>query len=134
MGKTFIERRRHRRAIYSLQEGLIGSFIAPGADGGTVLAPILNLSAGGIGFALVRGHENGIRPGDRLVLQELRIQTESCRRSLEINSDLSLVVRWILNAEFLDHVGFGCEFIDPTDQQQNRIRDFLEAVYPDRLG
>ena len=119
------ERRVHKRVYFSIEDGVVGEFTVKEAENSvSFVAPILNLSVGGIHFTLEKGQGRDIRIGDVLNLIQIKD-----RRKLVIVFDIVLEVRWVLNHEELDYVGYGCEFKNVPQEVKTRVSQFVEYVF-----
>lgn len=124
-----IERRRYPRSFFSEEERVIGSFILLNDEPAGEKAVILNLSRGGIGFSLSKSKKMEIRKGARLLLYQIQARDSKTK----IQTDLTLEIIWVLDHDYLDHVGFGCEFKNPQIEAIQNLVNFLNNVFPGRL-
>ncbi len=124
MANEDVDRRKHRRAYFSINDNVIGNFILYGKKEIAFSAPILNLSRGGLHFTLYKNQ--GILPmaGDRLRL--VKIEGEA---ALDFEFNIEVGVKWILGHESLAHIGCGCEFIHISKPVLDRISEFIDSKY-----
>ena len=133
MKTDFKERRKYKRALFSIDQGLVGQFaVSKGspAQMQPLMAPILDISKGGIGFVLDHGNGGDINIDDRLTLSQLAIRVEGHERVLAIRPDLSMTVRGKIAADFLSHVGIGCDFSGVSIDIWEQIKEFIKTTYP----
>ena len=133
MKTGFKERRKYKRALFSIDQGLAGQFALSGKEieaSKPLVAPILDISEGGVGFVLdpIYGEKIGI--DDKLVLTQLSICVGDQKRVLSLKSHLPMTVRGKITADFLSHVGVGCDFTKITSDLWSEIKDFIEKIYP----
>lgn len=129
----FKERRKYKRALFSIAQGLVGQFAMGGGDlksSRPLMAPILDISQGGIGFVLDPNNGENIAVDDQLLLTRLSICVGSHERVLEIQPDLPMTVRGKIAADFLSHVGVGCDFTRITSEAWDEIKAFITKTYP----
>ncbi len=83
---------------------------------------ILNLSEGGVFFTAASNEErlNKLDKGGRLILVKISGTTPG----LNIQHT-EMEVRWTIYDKFLDHIGFGCEFVDIAEQTRRQIVGFV---------
>jgi hypothetical protein len=119
-----VDRRKHRRAYFSIGDNIIGNFILYRETETGFNAPILNLSSGGLHFTLSKNQ--GIFPLNGARLRLVKIEGEAAL-DFEFNSELE--VKWILGHESLPHIGCGCEFIYMSKPGLDRISEFIDSKY-----
>jgi c-di-GMP-binding flagellar brake protein YcgR len=133
MKTEFKERRKYKRALFSIDQGLAGQFALSSEAveaSKPLVAPILDISEGGVGFLLDPSYGEKIRIDDKLVLTQLSICVGNHESFLDLKSDLPLTVRGKITADFLTHVGVGCDFAKITSDVWNEIKGFIEKTYP----
>ena len=72
MNKKASERRKHKRLLFTIEDGIIGIFSPPGSDKNKITASVMNISEGGIQLTFKSILSNIIKEGDRLLLTEIR--------------------------------------------------------------
>lgn len=117
-------RRKHQRAIFSIDDDIKGVFTVPGSEKKAFTAHILNISEGGIQITLDRKDEKKLSMGEFVVL--LQIKGPDPLKYL-VNIDAQ--VKWILSHEILEHIGAGCEFKNISKSSCEQIAAFVEAWY-----
>jgi c-di-GMP-binding flagellar brake protein YcgR len=114
------EKRRFKRAVFSIEDGIIGVFSSNDFTNDSIAASIMNISAGGLQFILPRGAYPEIGTGDRLILREIKGTTD-----LKFISNVELEVKWIMDHQIFEHVGIGCEFLNTPDAIRDQIDQFV---------
>jgi c-di-GMP-binding flagellar brake protein YcgR len=85
-------------------------------------AGILNLSAGGLQFVLKRDDNKEIRVGERLLLKKIKGDK---KLTFLINMDLE--IKWILDIQYLEHMGVGCAFHNISGGVREKIGQFVDS-------
>jgi hypothetical protein len=119
-----VDRRKHRRAYFSIEDNILGIFILYGETDVAFRAPILNLCRGGLHFTLKKGQGIAPKAGDRLRLVKIK---GDAALDFEFNTEVG--IKWILGHESLPHIGCGCEFISMSKPSLNRISQFIDSKY-----
>ncbi|MBN1141814.1 MAG: PilZ domain-containing protein [Deltaproteobacteria bacterium] len=114
------DRRRFKRIFFPEQSKVQAFFSYQGNGSHLMSATVLNLSETGIGLTVRKKTSNGILAGDKLVLKEI-----SSLPQLFALRDIISEIRWVLNHDFLDHIGFGCEFLNAPAAVKTQIRRFI---------
>ena len=134
MKPEFKERRKYRRVLFSIDQGLSGQIRSRGSkDSNPLDAPILDISEGGIGFVLDPIHEKEIKIYDQLKLTQLTICVDDQKRVLPLEVYQAMTVRAKIKADFLSHIGVGCDFMDITSDTWGKIKDFIIKTYPNSI-
>ena len=116
------EHRIFRRAIFNLEDNIIGIISIPGVHEKALSTNILNLSEGGIQFTIAKGNAKQIRSGDRLVLLQIKAPA-----TLKFLMNIDAEIKWILTDDIFDHAGAGCQFINISPTSREQIAGFVEA-------
>jgi len=122
------ERRKFKRILFTIEDGIIGTLVLPGKDGEKVSAEVINISEGGICLTFKPILNQKIKEGDRLLLTEIK---SSKSKQLIINVDTE--IKWISEGELSDKIGTGCEFIEPFSEKKDRINEFVEYWYLQKI-
>jgi c-di-GMP-binding flagellar brake protein YcgR len=130
MKTEFKERRKYKRALFSIDQGLAGQFALSNE---ALVAPILDISEGGIGFLLDPSYSEKISIDDKLVLTQLSICVGNRESILDLKADLAMRVRGKITADFLTHVGVGCDFTKISSDIWCDIKGFIERTYPNSI-
>lgn len=118
------ERREFKRALFSIEDGVVGILSVPELQKKPITAYLLNLSVGGMYFTLRTDERNKIKKGDHLVLVQIKGST-----SLKFLVNIDAEIRWILNYENFEHVGIGCQFLNIPDSSRDQIGKFVDSWY-----
>ena len=116
------EKRRFKRAVFSIEDGIIGVFSSDDFTNDSMAASIMILSAGGLQFILPRDTSPEIGAGDRLILREIKGTT-----GLRFVSNLELEVKWVMDLQIFEHIGIGCEFLNASDAIMDQIDRFVDS-------
>ena len=119
------EKRGSKRILFSLEENVVGvfSFLSNNKEFISFTASILNLSAGGLQFVLRKDDDNGIRVEDRLLLKKIKGNGK-----LVFCANMELEIRWILDIQYLEHIGVGCGFENISGTMREKIGQFVDSV------
>jgi len=123
-----IERRKYKRVIFTIEDGIIGSFSPPGEQDQTVDAQVMNISEGGVQLRFKPILNNKIKVGDRLLLTDIKGEGSE---QIVVNVDAE--VMWVSDDKFTNDIGIGLEFGDLFDQSES-LNEFVEFWYLQRIG
>jgi len=123
-----IEKRIHKRVLFTPEDGIIGEFDLPGNAEENFTANIINMSQGGLHFTFPKYLSNSIKKGDRLILTNIK---DNKSNELMVNVDTE--VRWISVDKLSKNIGVGSEFLDLKDVQSNKIKEYLDLWYLQRI-
>jgi c-di-GMP-binding flagellar brake protein YcgR len=126
--KTVKERRKYKRVLFTVEDGIVGIFNPPGSDEGPVEATILDMSQGGVKLIFKPVLKNRIMEGDRLVLSEIRGSSSS-----QVIVNIDTEVKWITEDELSESIGLGVEFLNVLDNEKQQIDEFAEFWYLQKL-
>jgi c-di-GMP-binding flagellar brake protein YcgR len=118
---AFLEKRKFQRAYFSSTDDVTGHIIIPGRTPPPLIGNITDLSIGGLYLVLKRDKARQIEVADTMTLKEIRATT---LHRLELNIDMQ--IRRIHNYEFVEHVGWGCEFVNISADARAIIRKLVE--------
>ena len=110
------ERREHPRLVLSVEDGYFGNFKLPNQE--NLIAPILNISAGGLKMVVANDARMKIKDGDVLMLQNIAGGTR-----LAFLSDIKAEIRWIKDESGKIHVG--CQFGDLAEGVLLQLKKFV---------
>ena len=136
MKPEFKERRKYRRVLFSIDQGLSGQITIESRKlkkSQPLVAPILDISKGGIGFVLDPIYEKEIKINDQLKLTQLTICVDDQKRVHHLEAHQPMKVRGKIKADFLSHVGVGCDFTDITSNIWGEIKAFITETYPNSI-
>lgn len=83
---------------------------------------VKDLSSAGIGFLLERTDSVVVRPGARLVLASIQ-----GANAVDFLTQAIIEVGWVVDTDILDHVGFGCRFIELNRDTQVKLDKYILA-------
>jgi c-di-GMP-binding flagellar brake protein YcgR len=136
MKPEFKERRKYRRVLFSIDQGLSGQITLESRKSKTsqpLVAPVLDISEGGIGFVLDPSFEEEIKINDQLKLTQLTICVDDQKRVYPLETHQPMMVRGKIKADFLSHIGVGCDFTGITSDIWSEIKDFIKETYPNSI-
>lgn len=120
------ELRRHKRFYFSPGDRIEGIFSLSLKNGESnlVTANIMDISAGGLNLAFKRHDVEGIRSGDRLILEKIKGS-----KKLEFCINMELEVRWTMGERdrFFKHIGMGCQFQNISEALRQQIVQFVDS-------
>lgn len=114
-------KRKHPRVSFSVSDGIVARFLMQEESDDLKTAYILNLSEGGLFFALRKDQTNLIKEGDNLRFVEIK----KWRRShflVNIQAD----VVWQGNIPDYESIGVGCKFRDISDKNLQNIKELVD--------
>jgi hypothetical protein len=132
MGQQLIERRRFKRIFFSEKDHVEALLSFLGNSDLVISTLVLDLGESGLRLTLDKDDPIGIRCEDTLLLREIT----GCPELLFLRN-VRAKIRWVLDHQFLDHIGFGCEFLDMPSDQRERLRQVLAgdpAARPDHAA
>ena len=115
------DRRKNKRIFLTNEDGIEGVFKFP--DKEPITTNIMNLSSGGLQFVLDRKQVEKIAKGDYLQLEKIKGNED-----LDFLSDIKLEVKWILDLQFFEHAGIGCEYKDASNNVVELMEKFVEDI------
>ena len=121
MNNSQAERRRFKRIFFPGENNIQARFSFLGNCDLIMNTMVLDLSETGLRLMLPKKESNGIRTGDILLLREI-----TGHPHLHFMRNIKSEIRWVLNHEFLDHLGFGCEFVNLPPLLKNQLRNSLK--------
>ena len=117
---TTEEKRKYRRVTLKIEDGYFGNFKLPTED--IIIAPIVNLSAGGLNMSAPNNAKEKIKEGDILLLRSI-----AGGASLSFLSDIKAQIRWIKDLEVPGYVSVGCRFQDLPDAVHDQLIKFVDS-------
>ena len=115
------EKRQFKRVIFSSDDGVVGIFRHHGMGDQLIASNIVNISEGGLQFIIKKDKKKEMKEGDILTLTRIKGKAD-----LEFTDDTEIEVRWILDLNYFDHVGVGCQFLEIQDMLKDQIKKFIE--------
>ena len=122
------ERRKFKRVLFTVQDGIVGVFNPPGNDGSPIEATVMDMSQGGVRLLFKPILQNRIMEGDRLVLSEIKGAGSS-----QVIVTVDTEVKWITEDELNESIGLGVEFLNVLDDDQQKISDMAEFWFMQKL-
>ena len=122
MGADIIERRHNRRVFFLKDNDVHAKLKVLGGNGACLQVRVKDISLAGIGFLLERTEPIIPSPGDRLIIN--RVQEA---RAVDFLTQTTLEVQWVVDTALLDHIGFGCRFLDLDRATQATLEDYIMA-------
>jgi hypothetical protein len=129
---TGADRRRYPRLVFSPLDGVTAglSFENPALEQNplSIQGMVMNLSRGGLGLGIPRDEMGGLvlAEGDLFEVVELRIAYRQKRLALAARAE----IRWHIDADYLDHICFGCAFQRIDAPLGERLRHFVGDNFP----
>jgi c-di-GMP-binding flagellar brake protein YcgR len=114
------EKRKYPRLILEIEDGYFGNFSLEAQ--GNIVAPIVNISAGGINLAVPLKEKDKFKEGAVLLLKSII----GCA-SLAFLSDTNAEVRWIQELETPGYFSVGCNFRDLSDEVIQQLSRFVNG-------
>lgn len=115
------EKRQFKRIIFSSDDGVIGIFRHQEKEDQLIASNIVNISEGGIQFIIKKGRRDDLKEGDLLTLTRIKGKSD-----LEFPCETGIEIRWILDLNYFDHVGVGCQFVAIPSIIKEQIKQFVE--------
>ncbi len=86
-----------------------------------VTANVMNISEGGICLTINRDEIISISKNDELFLLSLTEKTLTL-----FDTEIRMIVRWVMDNKFFKNIELGCQFLDPPDNITEQIRSLVE--------
>ncbi len=120
------EQRKYKRLYFPTDE-MIRAVFSFSDDKQLIFdSKVLNLSELGLGLVVRKSDTNAaddLKAGDILHLKEI-VGNPDLKFVREIKSE----IRWVANAQWMDNIGFGCEFIDIPAELRGKINSFINVA------
>lgn len=117
---TIEEKRKYRRLDLGIEDGYFGNFQLSGDE--TIVAPIINLSAGGLNMAASEGDRDKINNGDILLLKNIAGGT-----NLSFLGHIKAEIRWIKKLNMAGYLSVGCRFVGIDDAVRQQLIQFVDS-------
>ncbi len=121
------ERRQYKRVLFTIEDGIIGTFCPIEKDEDKVAANIVNISEGGVQLTFKPILNQRIKVGDRLLLTEIRGE-----KSGQVIVNVDAEVRWISEDKLSEDIGVGLQFVDVLKKSKD-VNEFVEFWYLQKL-
>ncbi len=126
MNPDIIEQRKFKRFFFPNHEMIRAVFSFSGDKGLIFDSKVLNLCELGLGLVVRKIDTNAaddLKAGDILHLKEI-VGNPDLKFIREIKSE----IRWVVNAQWMDNIGFGCEFVDISAELRGKIDSFINIA------
>ena len=117
---TIEEKRKYRRLILGIDDGYFGNFKLDNDE--SLVAPIVNISAGGLNMAAPTQTGSRLKEGDRLVLASIAGGT-----NFAFMNDIPSEVRWVKQLETPGYISVGCEFTSIPEAVREQLIRFVDS-------
>jgi len=116
------DRRQFRRAIFTLEDNVIGTFSIAGVQDGSIKTNIVNISEGGLQFTLDAEIKHKVKAGDHLVILQINAPA-----TLKFLVNIDAEIKWVLLPEIFEYAGAGCQFTNISQTSRQQIASFVQA-------
>ncbi|MDY6904895.1 MAG: PilZ domain-containing protein [Thermodesulfobacteriota bacterium] len=126
MSPNSIEQRKYKRLYFPAHEKIRAVFSFSGDKQLILDSKVLNLSELGLGLVVHKSDTNAaddLKAGDILHLKEIVGNPD-----LEFIREIKSEIRWVVNAQWMDNIGFGCEFVDISAELRGKIDSFINVA------
>jgi c-di-GMP-binding flagellar brake protein YcgR len=114
------EKRKYPRVALKIEDGYFGNFKLKNED--IIIAPIVNLSAGGLNMSVPNQAKEKVKEGDTLLLQSI-----AGGANLAFLSDIAAEVRWVKDLQTPGYVSAGCRFKSLSGAVQEQLIKFVDS-------
>ena len=114
------ENRHYPRVILGVEDGYFGNFKLP--NQASMVASIVNVSAGGMNMAVPEKSTSVISQGDVILLRNIAGAT-----NLAFLEDVQAEIRWIEQQDLPGYFSVGCLFIDLSEPLREQIIRFVDS-------
>jgi c-di-GMP-binding flagellar brake protein YcgR len=121
------ERRKFKRVLFTIEDGIIGTFTESDKQTDIVDANVMNISEGGVQLTFKPILNHRIKVGDKLLLTEIRGD-----KSGQVVVNVDAEVKWITEDRLSEEIGLGLEFVDVL-KQSKKLNEFVEFWYLQKL-
>jgi hypothetical protein len=117
-------KRRYQRVIFSRDDGVICIFkpLLGHKKLSITAASILNLSASGLQLVINKEDAADFQQGQRLIFTGIK-----GIKDLDFNENIEMEIIWMLELQFLQNIGIGCEFKNISGSLKDRIDNFVTS-------
>ena len=81
---------------------------------------ILNLSEGGLFFTIAKENGSHFLENARVLFMGMKGPDP-----FNLSQKMNMTIRWVLSDAALESIGYGCEFVDPSAQSLDLIRNMV---------
>ncbi|MBU0674669.1 MAG: PilZ domain-containing protein [Proteobacteria bacterium] len=120
-----LDRRKYPRIFFSVDDEVAASITTPNTNNLPPFhAKVMDLSLGGLFFTIKRGELLPINEGDFLLLKDIIAFFQ-----FRITCEIEMKVKRVQDHQFIEYIGFGCEFISPPPETEEQIRNLLNLIH-----
>ena len=123
------ERRQDKRALFTIENGILATFTIPGGKIRTMTAYVLNLSMGGIFFTMRQEEIEKIMKGDRVIFLNIKFRKS---QPFILNAEAEIV--WRTREPAREYSGVGCRFLNLSANSEEQISRFIEHWNQKSIG
>ncbi len=117
------ERRRNPRIFFLKKDDMHARLRMLSGEEALLQVLVKDLSLAGIGFLLERTETVTVRPQSRLVITKIN----GTNAAVDFLAQTTLEVEWVLDTAILDHIGFGCRFLNLNKGIQAKLEEYILA-------
>ncbi|NNF97827.1 MAG: PilZ domain-containing protein [Desulfobacteraceae bacterium] len=117
-----VNRRKNERIYLGKTEVISADLRYNKTETSVLNVRIKDLSEGGLGFLVKRPELPVIKEDKYLLLENI-----TGSRDLHFLKSSKLIVRWLLDIDGLNHISFGCEFIDLETSKRKKLKDYVST-------
>jgi c-di-GMP-binding flagellar brake protein YcgR len=117
---TIREKRKYPRLTLRIDDAYFGNFKL--ANNEAIVAPIVNISAGGLNMVAPESTKESIKKGDQLMLANIAGGT-----NFTFLNDVASEVRWIKAVDTPGYVSVGCKFMNLTKELREQLIQFVDS-------
>lgn len=114
------EKRLYPRLTLDIEDGYFGTFIT--ADKQSLVASIVNISAGGVNIVVGVADQEKINEGDTLQLKNI-----VGGANLSFLNDIQGTIRWIKDLGKPNFVSVGCQFLGLSEASRTELGKFVDS-------
>ena len=116
------ERRKHKRAFFTLEDRIPITVIKRGLHAKTIAGTLLDVSEGGIGFMAKRHEISGLEVGNRLNVFCACLPSPACGIK-----DVEVEIKYIIDFDQFAQVSVGCRFVKISSETSESIGNLVES-------
>ena len=114
------EKRKYRRLTLGIDDGYFGNFKLSNDE--SLVAPIVNISAGGLNMAAPTQAAKQLNAGDNILLASIAGGT-----NFAFLSDIQSEVRWVKQLDTPGYVSVGCQFQGISEDVREQLIRFVDS-------
>jgi c-di-GMP-binding flagellar brake protein YcgR len=114
------EKRKYPRVALKIEDGYFGNFLL--ANDEKLVAPIVNISAGGLNMAAPENTAKKIKAGDRILLISI-----AGGANFAFIKQIDAEIRWIDQSETPGYLAVGMEFQELAQPVREQMIQFVHA-------